>query len=79
MPPAGWSRRLVHMHDYSLVRIIHDDRLAQLTREADAFRLAAAVRQRGARASRAGRLLALLRRYLPAAKGEDAAAIPAVK
>jgi hypothetical protein len=67
------------MHDYSLVRIIHDDRLAQLTREADTFRLAAAVRQRGARPSRAGRLFALLRRPLPAAKGQEAVAIPTVK
>ena len=37
-----WSRP---MHDYQLVRIIHNDRMAQFEREADAARLASEARR----------------------------------
>ena len=50
------------MHDYTIVRVIHEDRLAQLTREADAFRLAAMVRPPVPWRARADGLLGLLRR-----------------
>jgi hypothetical protein len=49
------------MHDYT-ARLIHDDRIAQLTREADAFRLAARARAQAVGPTRALRLVGMLRR-----------------
>jgi hypothetical protein len=48
------------MHDYT-VRLIHEDRMAQLVREADAFRLASAAGNGHARLTGAARVRRVLR------------------